>query len=199
MPQTSSYWWQQHPREKAEYSILSTGGLEEHPPIKDERSILTILRDYPQRKRYAMYASLVFVSSALILAVISGIVVATHHRQTSKPVRLCGNSTAEALSLGCTWDQLTWAWYPPDCPHYANDEFTAADDWRFFTDPWGHEAVGEDWVRGLNNEIQLYSRHGEHLTHCLYLFLSIGQIMRDGTPTTPKLRNYEHLEHCVQM
>ncbi|KAG8622764.1 hypothetical protein KVT40_009275 [Elsinoe batatas] len=124
-----------------------------------------------------------------------------HTRAPKSPPKthFCGNTSAEAIAAGCTWDQLTWAWYPPHCPHYANEEFVAADDWKFFSDPWGTEANSSMWDRGLNNQVQLFSRHGEHLTHCVYLLLSMGQIVRDGTPATPKLRNYEHLEHCVEM
>lgn len=124
----------------------------------------------------------------------------THHREPSPPAQnLCGDTAAEARAVGCTWDQLMWAWYPPNCPHYANDDFIAADDWNFFSDPWGTEATEAEWEAGLNNERTLFSRHGEHLTHCLYFFLSVGQVVRDGTPATPKLRNYDHLHHCVKM
>ncbi|KAF2636766.1 hypothetical protein P280DRAFT_384334, partial [Massarina eburnea CBS 473.64] len=112
----------------------------------------------------------------------------------------CGNSSAEALALGCSWDQLTWSWYPPNCPHYANDDFMAAEQWRFYLDPEGKkEATGEDWVKGLDNNLDLFGERREHLTHCVYMFLSIGQILRDKTPYSTKLGEYEHVEHCAQI
>ncbi|KAI1401221.1 hypothetical protein F4819DRAFT_508687 [Hypoxylon fuscum] len=137
----------------------------------------------------------------LALTIVVAIVISQsklNHGESSPP-HLCGNSTSEAQAAGCTWDQLMWAWYPPSCPHYANDDFLSADDWKFFSDPWGKEVTESEWEQGLNNELQLFSRHGEHLTHCLFFFLSVGQVLRDGTPATPKLRNYDHLHHCVKM
>lgn len=116
------------------------------------------------------------------------------------PARLCGNSSDEAAALGCTWDQLTWSWYPPTCPHYANQEFLAAERWKFYTDPLGkNEAVGESWVNALDNKQDLWGERREHRTHCVYMFLSLGQIIRDKTPFPPKLVEYEHLKHCADL
>ncbi|KAB5540215.1 hypothetical protein GE09DRAFT_1061980 [Coniochaeta sp. 2T2.1] len=142
--------------------------------------------------------------SGLVLTIFGAIFLSkTHHPSVpSEPLAdtsICGKTAAEARNAGCSWDQLMWAWYPPNCPHYANDAFLSADNWKFFSDPWGTEATDLEWEKGLNNELQLFSRHGEHLTHCLFFFLSVGQVLRDGTPATPKLRNYEHLQHCVKM
>ncbi|OTA60728.1 hypothetical protein K449DRAFT_332147 [Hypoxylon sp. EC38] len=123
----------------------------------------------------------------------------SRNRPYPSDIQLCGNSTAQALAAGCTWDQLMWAWYPPSCPHYANKDFLSTDDWKFFSNPWGKEVTEVEWEQALDNKLQLFSQHGEHLTHCLFFFLSVGQILRDGTPASPKLRNYDHLHHCVKM
>ena len=110
----------------------------------------------------------------------------------------CGNSTADAHALGCTFDQLMWAWYPPYCPHYANDQYLSAEPdqpWRFYTDPYKKTvASGEDWVSALDNKIPVWGERREHLTHCVYMYLSLGQIVRDGTQV-----DYEHLEHCASL
>ncbi|KXX73735.1 hypothetical protein MMYC01_208496 [Madurella mycetomatis] len=115
-------------------------------------------------------------------------------------VGLCGNSATEARALGCTFDQLTWSWYPPSCPHYANDEFVKAEDWKFYLDKYGQEeATSEDWERAMNNELQLYGERREHITHCVYLMLSVAQVVRDGTPHPKKLVEYGHLAHCATL
>ncbi|WQF83003.1 hypothetical protein CDEST_08017 [Colletotrichum destructivum] len=120
--------------------------------------------------------------------------------QSQSPVRLCGNSSADALSLGCTFDQLLWAWLPPSCPHYANDEFLAAEEWKYYIDPFGEEpAVGDNWEKALDNQKDLWGERREHLTHCVYVFLSLGQIIRDGTSYPPRLVAYEHLHHCANI
>ena len=120
--------------------------------------------------------------------------------QQNTPARLCGNSTSEALSLGCTFDQLMWAWYPPQCPHYANDEFVRTADWKYYLDLNRKEAVtSANLTEALSNEWEMWGQRGEHLTHCVYMFLSLGQILRDGTPSVPRLTEYEHLHHCSQI
>lgn len=102
--------------------------------------------------------------------------------------------------MGCTFDQLTWAWYPPSCPHYANEEFINAENWVYYDDP--HKkvpATSKSWTRALNNQQDLWGERREHLTHCVYVFLSLGQIIRDGTPYAPRLVRYEHLQHCAKI
>jgi len=117
-----------------------------------------------------------------------------------KEAGLCGNSSAQAIARGCTFDQLTWSWYPPNCPHYGNDEFVKAEEWKFYLDMQGKEvATGDNWRKAMDNEIQLWGERREHLTHCVYLMLSIGQIIRDGTPHAAKLVEYEHLDHCARI
>ncbi len=119
---------------------------------------------------------------------------------TSTTIGLCGNSSAEARALGCTFDQLTWSWYPPSRPHYANDEFVRAETWRFYVDPYGRQVASEeDWEKAMNNELQLHGERREHMTHCVYLMLSVAQVVRDGTPYAEKLVEYEHMAHCAKM
>jgi hypothetical protein len=58
------------------------------------------------------------------------------------------------------------AWYPPSCPHYANDEFVEAEDWTIYYDKYGRTQVhGDDWEKVLSNEIRIYGGRREHLTH----------------------------------
>ncbi len=136
----------------------------------------------------------VVVCGVAILVVVS---LYEFRAKNNVPTRLCGNSSVEALSLGCTFDQLTWAWYPPSCPHYANNEFLDAEQWHYYDDPHSMVPVaGENWTRALDNQQDLWGERREHLTHCVYVFLSLGQIIRDGTPYAPKLVRYEHLHHC---
>lgn len=114
--------------------------------------------------------------------------------------RVCGNTAAEARLLGCEFDQLTWAWLSPSCPRYASQQFADTDDFLYYSDPANRVVVSaEDWDRALDNEVPLFTERREHLSHCVYTFLSLAQIVRDGTPTHPKLSAYEHIEYCAKM
>jgi hypothetical protein len=44
-----------------------------------------------------------------------------------------------------------------------------------------------------------YGEQREHLTHCVFMFLSLGQILRDGGKHTPKQVEYKHLDHCANV
>lgn len=57
----------------------------------------------------------------------------------------------------------------------------------------------EAWEQVLDGELRVFGERREHLSHCVYLLLSISQIVRDGTPFTEKLTNYEHSEHCANV
>jgi len=112
----------------------------------------------------------------------------------------CGNSTQEALSLGCTFDQLTWSWFPPSCPHYANDEYLAAENWTFFLDNQHRFALPKTdprWIEALDNKIELWGEQREHTAHCVFLFLALAQIVKEKGPHASYYRNYAHMEHCA--
>ncbi|KAK1755403.1 hypothetical protein QBC47DRAFT_401572 [Echria macrotheca] len=134
----------------------------------------------------------------LMFAGIYGARPADGSTQAQQPARLCGSSAAEATSLGCTWDQLTWAWYPPGCRHYANDEFLAYHDWKFWVDPFGSlEVVGENWTLALSNKKEIWTQRGEHLTHCVFFFLGMAQGIRDAATLPSRFTEYKHIEHCA--
>lgn len=112
----------------------------------------------------------------------------------------CGNSSAEARSLGCNFDQLTWAWMPSYCPQYTNDRFLHAepgDPWKYFTNPYTKQlATAEDLEKNLNNEGQMWGERREHLAHCVFMFLNLAQIFETGGLHTKAQVDHEHMEHC---
>lgn len=70
-------------------------------------------------------------------------------------------------------------------------------EWRFYSNPYTKEVVsGENWTKVLDNEFRVYGERGEHLTHCVYMFLNLGQILRDGGRYTQKHVDYLHIHHC---
>lgn len=122
--------------------------------------------------------------------------------KTNNKPHLCGNSSAQAQELGCTFNQLMWTWLPPNCPHYANDLFMSAEEqpWVFYEDLEQTRVVeGDSWKQVLDGELRVFGERREHVTHCVFLLLSLAQILRDGTPYYEKLVDYEHSEHCANM
>ena len=126
-----------------------------------------------------------------------------HHTSTGQkqtPSRVCGNSSSEALALGCTFDSMSWSWLSPTCPRYASAEFAAADEWKYYIEP--HDRIiasSENWTQALDNQVSLFGERREHMTHCIYTFLSLAQVVRDGTQTHPTLSSYGHIQHCAKV
>lgn len=113
---------------------------------------------------------------------------------------ICGNSSYEARQNGCTFDQLNWSWLPPNCPPYANDLFIEAENpgWRYYeTLEQNNPVEGDQWEEVLNGDRRVFVERREHLSHCVFRFLSIAQILRDGTPYHRKLADYRHSAHCA--
>jgi hypothetical protein len=83
---------------------------------------------------------------------------------------------------------------------YANDKFLGAEEWVYWEDLEQTKPVGEDvWAEVLDGERMIFSELREHATHCVYYFLSVSQVIRDGTGYYDKMVNYEHHEHCANM
>ena len=165
------------------------------------------------------YGAFTFIVKASIFVIVCGIVLIIgigyrsqrRHNASETSVGIdplqsrCGNSSAEALSFGCSFDQLTWAWYPPHCPHYANKEFVQAEPeapWRYYDNlSYSNPLHVEDrnWIEILDSGVELWTERREHFTHCVYLFLSAGQIVWEGGTYIPRIINSEHFEHCASL
>lgn len=77
----------------------------------------------------------------------------------------------------------------------------AADTpWIWYEDREETKVVGEaTWERVLDGELRVFGQRREHITHCIFMFLSVAQMVRDGTPFHAKLAKYGHIEHCADM
>lgn len=189
-----------------------------------KRTPYSSAEDQPRGRKckWCKYSIFAWVLSASLLASIILVTRPPHSRQkpnfsskgwivdvhesspskTNAKIHLCGNSSEEARRLGCRFDQLTWSWLPPNCPSYANDEFMASAEkpWVFYEDVEATKVVGNDaWQEVLDGELGVFGERREHVTHCVFMFLSLAQIVRDKTPYHEKYADYEHSKHCAQM
>lgn len=155
-------------------------------------------------ERFRLLGIGVFLLAALFLSAASGIwvFVGSHGDANSAelpPLDFCGNSTSEALSRGCSFDYMMWSWYPPHCPHYTDNLFRAAESFPYYKTLQDTEPIeSRDLFTVIENQGSVWAVKGEHLTHCVYMLLAQGQIIRDGTGFAPILVEYEHLEHCAE-
>ena len=200
------------------YNPLPTDGLDAKEHLGPEGLLNGNHAERPPSKQTRLTVPTIIAIAVLTTCTIAIIMIVSHfshHKhpryitkissvtKTNDRPHLCGKSSAEALTLGCSFDQLTWSWLPPECPHYANDEFVndTTGPWIYYPDPYSMKPITEEqWAQVLDGELMVFGQRREHVTHCIFNFLSIAQIVRDGsTKYTEKLVEYEHIHHCAMM
>jgi hypothetical protein len=113
----------------------------------------------------------------------------------------CGNSLADAKSLGCRFDIVLHSWLPADC---ITPEDDADAELMYAGRSW-------EWHLGNGTEVTLDDvRSGEfafvhtsfdwHVTHCMYVWKRMHRAMMDGGRRVDSYTiNYHHTTHCAEM
>ena len=126
------------------------------------------------------------------------------------PHQNCGDSIEEALARGCSFDPLTAAWIPPNCPRDMTTEFIEAGGaskdkkWRYWADKEGeHEFQGFEELSHNGTGARYWTTQREHLNHCLYMLLRVHRLMQrarhgDGRVDW-KSESFSHFTHCATM
>ena len=153
---------------------------------------------------FRTFSRALVVTFVLFSAAVTGLLIArgaSYKSPASTTQPSCGNSSVEALERNCSFDLLTWAWLPPQCPHYTNDLFLAAESaepWRYYEKLSSKQPIVKDKLfEAVDRLGGVWTEKREHLTHCVFMLLAQAQIRQDGTPYTRLIVEYSHLEHCA--
>lgn len=174
--------YKQVPRNDSEKFLI------ESPRTTQRRSFLSL-------SRQKIILTISTFSTFFVLAVL----LFTKQRNPQLPAnpspssKHCGTSRAEAISLGCSFDQLTATWLPATCSHKYEDEFLNTTGMGYYTEIHGTEAV--DFSK-LEFNTTYYSNRVHHVAHCLYMFLRLGD--RDS-PVDKMTLDSHHQKHCVAL
>lgn len=111
----------------------------------------------------------------------------------------CGNSSQEALAMGCRYDVIGATWLPPSC-HDQDllDEMLAQGNWTWFTDKEHTQEVSQD-VAVAGDFWILYPLYDFHIAHCLHLWRKLHKAVVTKGGIDDDLWRYEHTEHCVNL
>lgn len=104
------------------------------------------------------------------------------HQQPSMPGKhdacWCGNTVAEAVSLGCQYDDIAGDWFPEKCiDHGLLAEFTQAGPgpgggWQYYKDRKGKEKIHTSNMSDYTISVGAYfATRRWHASHCLYNYL----------------------------
>jgi hypothetical protein len=186
------------------YLWANTIGYSSVHDVQDENAGANLGKHFQQhRLRIPPIWKIILVAILLVSIISVGIFII----QSTKGNQLtdsysCGNSSSEALALGCSFDHLTWSWYPPHCPHYTNGLFRTAepDPFHYYETLESTVPIDEgDLFELIESQGGVWVEKREHLTHCVYMLLAQAQIIRDGTRHVPILTRYGHMEHCANL
>ena len=118
---------------------------------------------------------------------------------------VCGNSTQEALSLGCKYDSLATAWLPAEC---RDDELTAefelagpnADgSWPYYADHDHTIELDLEQVAMLADQpgAMWYSTWEWHVKHCAFYWRKQWRAWQEGRGLLEMENSrFEHIVHC---
>ncbi|KAI2961720.1 hypothetical protein CBS147322_358 [Aspergillus niger] len=131
--------------------------------------------------------------------------ITTTHLPTPKTCH-CGNSTTEALTLGCKFDSLAAAWLPPHC---RDDELTAEFEragpnpdgsWTYYADDYHTVPMAIEEVAALadNQSARVQMTRDWHVVHCLFYWRKMFRVRElEGVIVEPSFDHEEHIKHCI--
>jgi hypothetical protein len=116
----------------------------------------------------------------------------------------CGDSIAEAISLGCKFDSLSMAWLPEHC---RDDELTAEFDiagdgpngtWLYFADTEHTELVDAAAVAAMGDDpsARVHMDKTWHRVHCVYYWRKLFRTRFNGKIIEPRSDTEGHVKHC---
>lgn len=124
----------------------------------------------------------------------------------------CGSNIREAITLGCTFDILTYSWTPEPClDRLTSSEFhkwLMSPDLQFGSFPFFYDAEATNrvpdvtalsMVAGIGNS-SVFASHEVHLGHCVHLARRISRIAHgQGGRFTEKDEGLPHALHCIDL
>jgi hypothetical protein len=115
----------------------------------------------------------------------------------------CGNSSSEAMALGCTFDPLSVNWIPVECSREGTDEwleFTKARPsmkFPFFKNFEGSVDIPDE--RALSLSADFHTTKSWHLGHCIYLLQRLHMGYLTSARVDSDTTNIIHTKHCLKM
>lgn len=107
----------------------------------------------------------------------------------------CGSSPGEAKSLGCVFDELSFAWQVPECyDEETVSEFLAGGGWQYYADETGTTTVPHHVLPLGGQPVHVTLKF--HITHCLFLRRQMVRLLERGAPMDNHLGAYKHTVHC---
>jgi hypothetical protein len=141
-----------------------------------------------------------------------------HHPETQDPKHLsespdtrrscaCGNSTAEAIALGCVYDSLSPAWMQPYCQDAKlTAEFETLGDgsngtWIYWADRNHTQELSMPEVMALADDpaARFHVSWEWHVVHCYMYWIKQFRAKTTGIIVEARFDNEGHIRHCAEV
>ncbi|KAH7323275.1 hypothetical protein B0I35DRAFT_407649 [Stachybotrys elegans] len=119
----------------------------------------------------------------------------------------CGNTTAEARALGCSYDLLSATWWPAACQDQSTakefEDWLRAPErvrpWPFFYDKEGtrHIETLEEMSEMAGKDI--WTTQEFHAGHCILWWKRLHKSMEGRIATNIWAGEYHHTAHCTSV
>lgn len=112
----------------------------------------------------------------------------------------CGNTTDEAISRGCRFDELADLWLPTKCSNAFEKEYLKTNNggpFVYWTDTTGQHLVSNRSLYVGGNTY--FSTTRDHLVHCEYNLYRFAHALKTGEPIGHDGTFSDHMHHCANM
>ncbi|TVY37677.1 hypothetical protein LOCC1_G008021 [Lachnellula occidentalis] len=134
----------------------------------------------------------------------------SHTESTSHELRrscACGNSTAEAIELGCVYDSLSPAWLQPYCQDAElTAEFETLGDgpngtWTYYADRNHTQELSMPEVMALADDpaARFHVSWEWHVVHCYMYWIKQFRANTNGIVVEARFDNEGHIRHCAEV
>ena len=168
-------------------------------PTANEAVDLEFLKEktQPSKKIKSILRHIQWLVALGLTMIVFTLVVFHRAPQAKDPVlETCGNSSSEALSLGCNFDIISFAWLPARCfDQELMDQFLDLRDWKWYLDTEGQQTVDLASVAAGQYE-QLYVTQEYHMYHCTYMWRKMHRALLAGNVVDGYIGDMHHTAHC---
>ena len=148
-------------------------------------------------------ASVLYLSLLLLIAVIFASSTTTRRRDPQsdhiKDRESCGNSAAEAKSLGCVFDLTLLGWVPWRCYNAAlAAELLHHAEWQFYLRQDSTQPISADVVLAGKWDA-MYVQHEFYIERCTYAWRKTREVALSGEILDGYLADSHQTNHCEMM
>ncbi|KAI1124149.1 hypothetical protein F5Y10DRAFT_280412 [Nemania abortiva] len=154
--------------------------------------------DNMRRRDCKLYVVLITIAIVAVAINLSG------YHDPPRDSCYCGDSIAEAYTLGCEYDTLASAWLPQHC---IDKELTAEFDrsgdgpngtWQYWADYSHQRELTLNQLAGLAEVpgAVYFTSSRWHVVHCIFYWRKQMRLPQTGVTLEPRYNHEGHAKHC---